>query len=197
MEADRFSRAPQRISWRAWSRSGRRGRAADWRLVLWGVRAEEMMVKMQDGACETHPASPPVIPDGYARREPGSNFFCPFPYFPYLGKMTIWMRDAPMPAPRPRRRPRVARPLRRRARSPGASTARLRSRRCRAPPEGIMWAGTGMTRARPLASSPRDRPGPRNIRMEAVLGNQALAHIYPLFSWAFGPQIYPFSGAAS
>ena len=67
---------------------------------------------------------------------------------------------APMPAPRrrPRRRPRGARPPRRRARSPGDCTDRLRSRRCRAPPEGIMWAGTGMTRARPLASSPRDRP---------------------------------------
>ncbi|KAL1686150.1 hypothetical protein GGG16DRAFT_118173 [Schizophyllum commune] len=56
---------------------------------------------MQDGACETHPASPPVIPDGYARREPGSNFFCPFPYFPYLGKMTIWMRPDARPPPPP------------------------------------------------------------------------------------------------
>ena len=39
--------------------------------------------------------------------------------------------------------------------------------------------------------------GPRNIRMEAVLENPALAHIYPFFSWAFGPQIHPFSGTAS
>ena len=45
--------------------------------------------------------------------------------------------------------------------------------------------------------SVRTTIGPRNIRMEAVLENAALAHIYPLFSWAFGPQIHPFSGTAS
>ncbi|KAI4522772.1 hypothetical protein K525DRAFT_283398 [Schizophyllum commune Loenen D] len=90
METDRFSRAPQRISWCAWSRSGRRGRAADWRLVLWGVRAEEMMVKMQDGACETHPAF---------------EFLLPLSVLPYLGKMTIWygcgMRPDARPPPPP------------------------------------------------------------------------------------------------